>query len=281
MLPGIILLLVTGFVFYLSLVIFGVLARAYEQYQERYVVKSVNDASEMLLFIEPRQLLILNIASMFLLGTFSYLVINPVVAVMATIFGFFLPMILVKYFRRKRVRAFNGQLVHALTTMSSAFKAGLTFPQAVEHVSRESPPPLAPEFSLLVKELKLGVPLEQGLVNMSQRVGSEDLDLVVTATNISRQLGGNLAEMFETLSATIRERFRLEGRIDSITAQGKLQGWIVSAMPLLLGVVFNYMRPDLMAPMMNHVFGYVLVALVVLLEVLGFFLIRKIVNIDI
>jgi tight adherence protein B len=281
MLPGIMLLLVTGFVFYLSLVVFGVLRRAYEQYQERYVVKSVGDASEMFLFIEPRQLLVLNIASMFLFGTFSYLFINLLMAIIATVFGFFLPMLLVRYYRTKRIKTFNGQLVSALQTLSGAFKAGLTFPQAVEHVAREAPAPLAPEFSLLVKELKLGVPLEQGLINMSERVGSDDLDLVVVSTNIARSLGGNMAEMFETISATIRERFRLEGRIESITAQGKLQGWIVSAMPLLLGVVFNYMRPDLMQPMMNHPFGYVLVVLIVIMEVLGFFLIGKIVNIDI
>ena len=94
---------------------------------------------------------------------------------------------------------------------------------------------------------------------MAKRVGSDDLELVVVSTNIARQLGGNMAEMFETISSTIRERFRLEGKIDAITAQGKLQGWVVAAMPLILGLVLNYMRPDLMEPMLDHWFGYVLV----------------------
>jgi tight adherence protein B len=280
-LAGIVLLLVTGSVFFFSLVIAGVLSKAYEQYQERYVVKSMNDLSDMFLFIDPRQMLILNVASMCLLGLFCYVVFNPLVAVGAFIFGFFLPMLLVKHYRLQRIKKFNTQLVDALQAMANAFKAGLTFQQSIEHVARESQAPLSQEFGLFVKEAKLGVPIEEALVNMGKRVGSDDLELVVTATNISRQLGGNMAEMFETLSATIRERFRLEGKIDALTSQGKLQGWVVSAMPLILGMVLNWMRPDLMQPMLDHIFGYILVGAIMLMEVMGILIIRRIVNIDI
>jgi tight adherence protein B len=281
MLPGIVLLLVTGSVFFFSLVIFTVLAKAYEQYQERYVAKSMNDLSDMFLFIDPRQMLILNIASMCLLGILSYIVFNPIMCVGATIFGFFLPMLLVKYYRKRRIKKFNVQLVDALQAMANAFKAGLTFPQAIEHVAREALPPLSQEFGLFVKEVKLGVPLEEGLINMGKRVGSDDLELVVVSTNISRQLGGNMAEMFETISMVIRERFRLEGKIDALTSQGKLQGWIVASMPAILGMVLNSMRPDLMEPMMDHMFGYVLVTVIAIMEILGILIIRRIVNIDI
>ena len=280
-LAGIVLLLVTGSVFFFSLVIAGVLSKAYEQYQERYVVKSMNDLSDMFLFIDPRQMLILNIASMCLLGLFAYVVINPLVAIGMTIFGFFLPMMLVKHYRKRRIKKFNTQLVDALQAMANAFKAGLTFQQAIEHVAREAMPPLSQEFGLFVKEAKLGVPIEEALVNMGKRVGSDDLELVVTATNISRQLGGNMAEMFETLSGTIRERFRLEGKIDALTSQGKLQGWVVASMPLILGMVLNYMRPDLMQPMLDHIFGYILVGAIGIMEIMGIFIIRRIVNIDI
>jgi tight adherence protein B len=280
-LPGIVLLLVTGSVFFFSLVIFTVLAKAYEQYQERYVAKSMNDLSDMFLFINPQQMLILNVASMCLLGILSYIVFNPILCVGATIFGFFLPMLMVKYYRKRRIKKFNVQLVDALQAMANAFKAGLTFPQAIEHVSREAQAPLGQEFGLFVKELKLGVPMEESLVNMGKRVGSDDLELVVTATNISRQLGGNMGEMFETISNVIRERFRLEGKIDALTSQGKLQGWVVAAMPLVLGLVLNAMRPDLMQPMLAHLFGYVLITLVAVMEVLGVLIIRRIVNIDI
>src|SRR3954454_25247126 len=235
MLPGIVLLLVTGSVFFFSLVIFTVLAKAYEQYQERYVAKSMNDLSDMFLFIDARQLLVLNIASMCLLGILSYIIFNPILCVGATVFGFFLPIIMVKHYRKPRIKKFNVQLVDALQAMANAFKAGLTFPQAIEHVAREAMPPLSQEFGLFVKEVKLGVPLEEALINMAKRVGSDDLELTVTSTNIARQLGGNMAEMFETISATIRERFRLEGKIAALTSQGKLQGWIVASLPLWIG----------------------------------------------
>src|SRR5512140_2905960 len=281
MIPGIVLLLVTGSVFFFTLVIFGVLSKAYEQYQERYVVKSMTDVSDMFLFIDPRQMLILNIASMCLLGILGWMVFNPLVCIGLTIFGFFLPMLLMKYYRKRRIKKFNTQLVDALQAMANAFKAGLTFPQAIEHVSKESYPPLQQEFGLFVKEVKLGVSLEEALVNMGKRVGSDDLELVVVATNIARQLGGNMAEMFETISSTIRERFRLEGKIDALTSQGKLQGWVVAAMPAILGMVLNYMRPDLMQPMMDHIFGWILVAVVMVMEALGVLIIRRIVNIDI
>jgi len=281
MLAGIVLLLVTGSVFFFSLVIFTVLAKAYEQYQERYVVKSMNDLSDMFLFIDARQLLVLNIASMCLMGILSYIIFNPILCVISTIFGFFLPIILVKHYRKRRIKKFNVQLVDALQAMANAFKAGLTFPQAIEHVAREAQPPLAQEFGLFVKEVKLGVPLEEALINMGRRVGSDDLELVVVATNIARQLGGNMAEMFETISSVIRERFRLEGKIDALTSQGKLQGWVVAAMPAVLGMVLNYMRPDLMEPMLDHWFGYLLITVIAIMELLGIFIIRRIVNIDI
>ncbi len=281
MLAGIVLLLVTGSVFFFSLVIFSVLSKAYEQYQERYVAKSMNDLSDMFLFIDPRQMLILNIACMCLLGILSYIIFNPILAVVATVFGFFLPMLMVKHYRKRRIKKFNVQLVDALQAMANAFKAGLTFPQAIEHVAREAMPPLSQEFGLFVKEVKLGVPLEEALINMAKRVGSDDLELVVVSTNIARMLGGNMAEMFETISTVIRERFRLEGKIDALTSQGKLQGWIVASMPAVLGMVLNAMRPDLMEPMMDHIFGYILVTIIAIMELLGILIIRRIVNIDI
>jgi tight adherence protein B len=275
------LLLTTGSVFFFALVMFGVLTKAYEQYQERYVTRSMNDLSDMFLFIDAKQVMVLNICTFFMFAVLGYLIFNPVIALMAAGVGFFLPMMIIKYYRKRRIKKFNVQLVDSLQAMANAFKAGLTFPQAIEHIAKESAPPLAQEFGLFVKEVKLGVPLEEALINMGKRVGSDDLDLVVVSTNIARQLGGNMAEMFETISNTIRERFRLEGKIDAITSQGKMQGWIVASMPVTLGVVMNYMRPDLMEPMLDHWFGYALVGGIVVMEFLGIMIIRKIVSIDV
>src|SRR5439155_833469 len=155
------------------------------------------------------------------------------------------------------------------------------FQQTLDQIGRESTAPLRQEFGLFTKEVKLGVPIEEALVNLAARVGSEDLELVATSTNIARQLGGNLAEMFETIAATIRERFRLEGKISALTSNGKLQGLIVAGLPLFIGLFLNWYRRDLMAPMFEGAFGYALIGAILLLESIGFLLIRRIVAIDV
>jgi tight adherence protein B len=278
---GIVFLVTLGAVFMFALLVMSILSRAFERYQEKYVAKSMKDLSDMFLFIDGRQLLILNVCVTALFILIGLLFFGVFFTIILAIGGFFLPSLMVKWFRNRRIKKFNRQLVDSLNAMSNAFKAGLTFPQAMEHVASESEAPLSQEFSLFVREIKLGVPLDDALAGMAQRVNCEDLDLVVTATTISRQLGGNMAEMFDTIAATIRERFRLEGKIRALTSQGKLQGWIVAALPLVLGLVMNWMRPDLMQPMFDHAFGYILVGIIIFMEILGILIIRKIVNINV
>ena len=274
-------LLTAGSVFFFALLVLGVLQRAFEQYKERYVVKSMNDLSDMFLFVEPSQILLLNIAALVVAAGLGFILGGPFFSALLGVAGFFLPIVAVRYYRTRRIDRFNTQLVEALQQMANALRAGLTFTQALDSIGRESAAPLRQEFGLFTKEVKLGVPIEEALMNMARRVGSEDLELVATSTNIARQLGGNMAEMFEVISATIRERFRLEGKIKSLTSQGKMQGWIVASLPLWIGLFLNWYRPDLMEPMFEKAFGYILVCAIILLEATGFVLIRKIVNIDV
>ncbi len=278
---GLTMLVILGAVFMCSLLILSIFNQAFERYQEKYVVQSMRDLSEMFLFIDGRQMLILNLSLTALLVLFGIFYLGTFFTIVVGVLGFFVPTWLVKLFRNRRVKKFNIQLVDSLVAMSNAFKAGLTFPQAMEHISQESGPPLSQEFKLFIREIKLGVSLDDALISMAERVNCEDLDLVVTSTIISRQLGGNMAEMFDTIATTIRERFRLEGKIKALTAQGKLQGWIVAALPLVIGLVVNYMRPDLMQPMFDSWHGYALVAVIILMEAMGLWLILKIVNIDV
>lgn len=268
-------------VFFLAFLALDVLQKAFEQYKLRYVTKSMNDLSDMFLFIEPGQIVVLNVAALLLFAGIGYWLGGAFFGSLAAVAGFFAPAAAVRYYRVRRVRLFNTQLTEALQQLANALRAGLTFPQAVDQVGRESAAPLRQEFGLFTKEVKLGVPLEEALVNMANRVGSEDLELVATSTNIARQLGGNMAEMFETIAATIRERFRLEGKIQALTSQGKLQGFIVASLPLWIGLFLNWYRPDLMEPMFDGAFGYILVTGILLLETAGFLLIRRIVAIDV
>ena len=265
----------------LVLVIFSVVKRGLEQYEDKYATKGTKSLEDMFFFVTTRQVLMLTVAISSVFFLFGFLIFNLIMGLILGAFGFVFPFVGIRYLRKRRIRQFEKQLVDALTQMSAAFKAGLTLPQAAENISQEIGPPLGQEFSLFIRELKLGVPMEEALTNMSGRVGSDDLDLVVTSTNISRQLGGNMAEMYDIISATIRERFRLEGRIRALTSQGKLQGSVVACMPVALGLFLNWWRPDLMKPMLAHPFGWGLIGVIALMLLLGVLFIRRIVNIDV
>lgn len=274
-------LLATASVFFLAFLALDVLHGAFEQYKLRYVTRSMNDLSDMFLFLEPGQILFLNLAALLVCAALGAWVGGWLPGGLMAVAGFFAPALAVRFYRRRRVKRFDAQLTDALQQMSNSLRAGLTFQQAVDQVGRESQAPLRQEFGLFTKEVKLGVPVEEALVGMARRVGSEDLELVATSTNIARQMGGNIAEMFQTIAATIRERFRLDGKIDALTSQGRLQGAIVSALPLVIGLSFGRLRPDLMEPMFEGAYGYVLVAAVIVLDAIGFLLIRRIVAIDV
>jgi tight adherence protein B len=278
---GLIFLCVAGSIFFVALVVYGVLYAATLRYREHYVGASVEELGEMFVFVDPRQMFVLNLSLMGLMFGGGLIFFGPVVAVFFAVLGFLTPTIAVRYYRKKRIEKFERQLTDALTAMANAFKAGLNLPQAMEQIAREARPPLSQEFGLVVRELKLGKPVEEALVNLAGRVESEDLQLLVTSTNIARSLGGNMAEMFDTISNTIRERFRLEGKIKAMTSQGKLQGGIVACLPVILGFVVNYMRPDLMEPMLKHWFGWLLLGAGVIMEVLGILIIRRIVNVSV
>ncbi len=281
MAAALVFLFTTASVFFLAFLAPDVLHKAFAQYQLRYVTKSMNDLSDMFLFIEPGQIILLNIAALVLFAAAGFWLGGAFFAAIAAVAGFFAPAGAVRFYRQRRIKLFNTQLTEALQQMANALRAGLTFQQAMDQIGRESVAPLRQEFGLFTKEVKLGVPLEEALVNLANRVGSEDLELVATSTNIARQLGGNMAEMFETIAATIRERFRLEGKIAALTSQGKMQGWIVASLPLWIGLFFNWYRPDLMEPMFENAYGYILVSLILVLEAIGFLLIRRIVAIDV
>ncbi|MEM6730944.1 MAG: type II secretion system F family protein, partial [Myxococcota bacterium] len=266
-------------VFFLTVVVVDVLRRAFAQYEERYLAKKVSDLSEMFFFVGPRQLVVLTVAVTALGGALGLLLFGPVVTIVLIALGASSPTLLVRFYRLRRIKLFERQLVDALGGMASAFRAGMTFQQAMEELSKTSPAPLSQEFGLTVREIRLGASTEEALENLAMRVGSDDLQLVVTSVNTARSLGGNLAEMFDRIASTIRERFRIEGRIRALTSQGRLQGIVIGAMPVLVWLAFDTIRPDLTRPMLSHWFGYSMIALVILMEVFGAFFIRRVIAI--
>lgn len=276
-----VLLFTAGAVFFMAFLVVGVLRRALEEYEERYVAKQVSDLSDMFFFIGPQQLVVLTVSLTGMGLVVGLLFLGPILTVMLGAAGLLTPTFLVRFYRMRRVRLFETQLVDALGGLASALRAGMTLRQALEEIGKTSRAPLSQEFSLTVREIRLGTPTDTALENLANRVGSDDLSLVVAAINTARSVGGNMAEMFDTVSKTIRERFRIEGRIRSLTSQGKLQGIVMGLMPVLVWLGFDALRPDLTRPMMSHWFGSAMVGLILVMELLGAFFIRRIISIKI
>ena len=188
---------------------------------------------------------------------------------------------LARWLDAKRREKFNMQLPEALATMSNALRAGFSISQAFDSVVEQGEKPMNEEFAILQQQLKIGMSFEDALESMSQRVGSDDLTLVTTAILISRKTGGNVTEIFDKISETIRGRMRIERKVKALTAQGRLQGIVVSVMPLFLGLIMTLIKPGMMIPFLASFTGIVAVLVMCALIFVGWLMIRKIIRIDV
>ena len=169
----------------------------------------------------------------------------------------------------------------ALTTITNSLRTGFSLPKAFQLIAADMPKPICQEFGIVVQELRLGIETEEGLNNLLERLPSQDLDLMVTSVAISNQVGGNLAEVFDRIAKTIRERHRIEGRIDALTAQGKIQGILVSLLPIFVAVMLYWIDPEMMRPLYMTLVGRMVIGAMIVMEALGFFFIWKITNIEV
>lgn len=197
------------------------------------------------------------------------------------ILGYLIPHIFLRIKIEKRAKAFNDQLGDTLVLVANSLRTGYSFLQAVEMVSREMLPPISEEFGRVLKEMNLGVGTEEAMNNLAKRVNSDDLDLVVTAVLIQRQVGGNLAEVLDNIANTIRERVKIKGQIKTLTAQGRISGMIISFLPVGVGAMIYFMNPDYISLLFTHSLGRAMLAGGVVSQLIGILLIRKIVNIDV
>ena len=191
------------------------------------------------------------------------------------------PTKLLEVLRNRRRQKFNYQLVDALGSMSNALRAGFSINQAFETVVQNGEKPISQEFGVMLQQMRVGMNFYDALQSLDKRVVSDDLTLVVTAIDIARRTGGNLTEIFDKISLTIRERMRIERRVQTLTAQGRLQGVIVACMPAVLGVAMTAIKPSLMLPFFKSANGMIAIGLTALLIAVGWFFISKIIRIDV
>jgi tight adherence protein B len=215
-------------------------------------------------------------------GLVTYILTDSLLpALLMSAAGLVIPRMLVKSRIRKRVRQLNEQLGDAITVISNSLKAGYSFFQSVNIVVREMSGPISEEFAILEKEINLGMPVETALDNLAVRVSSEDLELVVTAVLIQRHVGGNLAEVLDNISSTIRDRIRMKGEVRTITAQGRISGIIISLLPLVLGVFIYVLNPEHMGILFKSKIGLFIIVFSAFMQLTGIYFISRIVKIEV
>lgn len=188
---------------------------------------------------------------------------------------------LLSLLRARRRARLELQLVDALPDMGNAMRSGFSIVQAIEHVAENGENPIAQEFATFLHQTRVGVPFEEALRNLSSRVGSEDLELVVLSIETARRTGGNLTEVFDNIARTIRERIRIRARVRTLTAQGRMQGIVLSLMPVCVGLALHVLEPGLFGPFLRSAAGLAVLGATAVLLVLGALAIRKIVRIDV
>lgn len=207
--------------------------------------------------------------------------IGLVVAVVAGATGYMGPAMFLKSVRRRRIARIEKQLIEFLPALGSSLRSGFAFQQGIEVAAKEFGPPLANELALLLNDVSLGATMQAALQDLGRRVGSTDLDMVITAVLVQRTTGGNLSEVLDRAAETLRERERIRGDVQTFTAQQRLTGTILSAYPIAIGLLLLAIMPSMWSKLLTESVGQILLAIAVALQLLGFFAVRRILDIDI
>jgi tight adherence protein B len=210
---------------------------------------------------------------------FNIFVGRPLVGLAVGLVCGFIPLVVVNNKKNKRMHLMDEQLPDSMDLMTSALRAGLSFPAALQLVAQEGPSPLAEEFGYTFDEQNLGMDIKEAMLNMARRIDSLDVKFFVTAVIVQRETGGNLAEIMDNIARIIRERFRILGDVRSLTAHGRYSGIILSLLPIAMGFIIAIIAPDYMLTFIRRPIGQVLLLAALFMQFIGFLWIRKIVNI--
>lgn len=231
--------------------------------------------------VRPYEYLIGKILLIAILGILGLLTGDLLLAILLVGISLVLPGVYLKSKATSRVRAFENQLIDGVDLIANALRSGYSFLQASEVVVKELSGPIAEEFEQLIMETRVGMSLEDALQGMGQRVPSKDLDLLITVVLIQKQVGGNLAEILEKLGNTLRERVNLKGQVRTITGQSRLSGWVIGLLPVTLLLVMYVLNPEYLIPFLQQELGMVLLGVALFMEIMGLFMIKKMIQIDI
>ncbi len=208
---------------------------------------------------------------------------HPVSFLLGAVGGFFVPRLYVRRQQRQRLNKFNDQLSDMLNLMVNGLRAGYSTMQAMEAVSKELPSPISEEFRRVVQEMQIGIPMETALDNLLRRIPSDDLDFVITAINVQREVGGNLSEILDTIAFTIRERVRIKGEVRVLTAQVRTSGTILAMIPIFLTLVLWFLNPEYLMSFNDAgpLCAIIVAIVVVILIGSGYFIMMRIADIEV
>jgi len=255
---------------------------AWVKHSNEFTEIADDNLQRMFIFSDTRKLLIVYVTAMFIVPLVVYLMDFSWMIVLASFaVVFYFPKLYFKRLSKKRAEAINASLPDALAQISGAMRAGSTFVSAIQAMVEEQRGPISQEFSLLLREQRMGARLEEALDNLGERVQTEEMDLVISAALISQDIGGNLAEIFSRLSDTIRRKMEMEGKVKALTAQGILQGYVVCALPFVILMVLTVIEPQAIRPIFTSLLGWIFLFIVIVLQLMGGFMIKKIVTIDV
>ena len=256
--------------------------RLLQAWRERFTRETGFHLRELFLFVDPARLYVLNLA-LTLLGALAAWLLSAslLMALVAAIVLALTPRGVLRWLRKRRVEHIEQQLPDALQMLAGTARAGLSLPAAIRQVSTELAPPLQQELLLVQHEQRLGVSLDDALENLARRIPAQPVKLMVSAMRIANETGGGLAETLERTATTLRSQHAMELKIRALTAQGKLQAWVVGLLPVFLLWVLHRMEPEAMAQLWTTQLGWGVLAAVIVMEFIGVLLIRRIVAIDI
>lgn len=250
-------------------------------YRRQFSSQAEIEMADMFIFASGRQLFVFNVMLLVLVPLFVHALFQlTVVTAAAIVVMLVAPKMTFNHLRKARLRKFEEQLPDAFMLLSSSLQSGASLNMALENVVQQSPTPLSQEFGLLIKRLRLGVTLEDALLQLEKRIPLPSFIMASSAIRISREVGGNLVETINTLATMLRRKRVMEGKIDSLTAQGRAQGTFMALLPIFLAIILSFIEPEAMSQLYTTRTGLMVLAVMVVMEVLGFVFIRKITRID-
>lgn len=255
--------------------------RTVQLYRSSFIANIGSRLTRSFVLTDARTLFLISLALATLGGLLVYVLLGVAGMIGAISLSLIAPWLFARHIASQRRKRFVYQLPDALLALASAMRAGCNLSRGLELMSERQPAPLNQEFTIVLAEYRIGRPLAESLDDLHRRIGAPELQLMNTAMNVSRRVGGNLADTLESLARTLQEKAHVEAKIDALTSMGRAQGWVVGLLPIFIGLVLYQQQPERMSLLFTQWYGWVVLGVVAAMMTLAAWMIRKIVTIDV